>query len=317
MYKTTFKGFVKSLGLKTAWLIFCSGLIACCSGTSDDKNPRPDDDNPVGEVDSTETIDTTETYPSTIFTVIGDVPYNDDQRTGLIAMIDAHNSKAKSEFVVHVGDIKPGADACDESVYEDVSGLLKKFNTPTFIVLGDNEYNDCGSPADALALWNRYFLHFNKNWEFQYEVEYQDDRTENFAWVENGVLFLGLNLVGSSVRDQAEWDNRLAHDADWVEQQLDSHNKNIKAAVVFGHANVTEIGPEKFLPFTERFRASAKAFEKPVLYMQGDGHFWFENRPWPEQNILRVQIEGGANAVQVTVNPNSEDPFVFDREFLD
>ncbi len=271
----------------------------------------------MGGPDSAQTVDPTDNFPPTLFTVIGDVPYNDDQRTGLIALIDAHNDRAKSEFVVHVGDIKPGADPCDEVVYEDVSGLLKNFKTPTFIVLGDNEYNDCNDPIAAWKLWNQYFLHFNENWEFPQTVAYQEERPENFAWVEKGILFLGLNLVGSSVHDQVEWDKRLADDADWVDDQLDTHDENIETVVLFGHANMTELGPEKFQPFTERFRAAAKAFGKPVLYIQGDGHFWFRNRPWPERNILRLQIEGGAHAVQVTVDPDLEEPFAFDREFLD
>ncbi len=308
----SFESFTK----KAFYLFFCLSLAVCCSSSSDDKNAQSDDDNPPGEVDSAETVDTFQTFTSTVFTVIGDVPYDDNQRDGLIAMIDAHNTNATSEFVVHVGDIKSGADPCDESVYEDVSGLLKKFKTPTFMVLGDNEYNDCDNPEDALALWNEYFLHFNENWEFSHTVEYQEERSENFAWVENGVLFLGLNLVGSSVHDQAEWGKRLADDADWVEEQLNIHDENIEAAVLFGHANMMEAGPEKFKPFTDRFRASSKSFDKPVLYVQGDGHFWLENRIWPEQNILRVQIEGGANAVQVTVDPNLEEPFTFNREFL-
>jgi len=291
-------------------------MLICCSGSSDDKAVQPDDNGGGGQVDSTATVDPTRTGDVTLFTVIGDVPYNEEQKEGLIALIDTHNTKAKSEFIVHVGDIKPGADACDETVFEEVNGLLRKFETPTFIVLGDNEFNDCDDPEAALALWNTYFLGFHENWDFSHAIEYQEERPENFAWVENDVLFLGLNLVGSSVHDQAEWSERLTDDADWVVQQFELQKENIEAAVLFGHANMTEVGPEKFELFTDRFRAAAIVLDKPILYVQGDGHFWFENKPWPEQNILRVQIEGGANAVQVTVDPNLENPFAFDREFL-
>lgn len=302
---------------KTLIIAFLAAITICCSGTSDDKNTRPDDNNAGGEVDTTETGDPLKTYKPTVFTVIGDVPYTEDDKNGLIAMIDAHNAKATSEFVVHVGDIKPGSAPCDADAYKDVSGLLKNFEAPTFIILGDNEYNDCASPEDALKLWNQYFLHFNENWEFPHAVAYQEERPENFAWIENGVLFLGLNLVGSSVHDQAEWDKRLTDDADWVANQFEIQKDSVQTAVVFGHANMTEVGPEKFTTFTDRFRASAKILDKPVLYMQGDGHLWFENRPWPEQNMYRVQIDGGTKAVQVTVNPDLENPFAFDRDFLD
>ncbi len=297
--------------IRLTFLLFCMGTFISCSGTSKDSD-APSDEEPA--VDSK---DLTDSFPPTLFTVIGDVPYNADQRTGLIALINAHNAKAKSEFVVHIGDIKPGAEPCEETIYEDVSGLLKKFEKPTFVVLGDNEYNDCDSPTEALELWKKYFLHFNENWEFSPTVEYQKGRSENFAWMENGVLFLGLNLVGSSVHDPSEWDKRLADDADWVDEQFDIHSENAETAVLFGHANMNEIGPEKFKPFTDRFRASARTFGKPVLYVQGDGHFWLKNRPWAEKNILRVQIEGGAHAVQVTVDPDLEEPFNFDRSFLD
>jgi hypothetical protein len=299
---------VVSQFIKVVSLAIFLALFIGCSGCSDDKNPLSDDDNPMGGTDN---------YPTTQFTVIGDVPYNDGERAGLIDLIDAHNARATSDFVVHVGDIKPGSEPCNQPVYEDVSGILKRFEIPTFIVLGDNEYNDCDTPSEALDLWNAYFLHFNKNWEFPVEIEYQEERPENFAWVRNGVLFLGLNLVGSSVHDQAEWNDRLADDAEWVEKQLNVQDDKVAATVLFWHANVTEVGPEKFESFTNRFKSAAGAFGKPVLYMQGDGHFWFKNRPWPEQNILRVQVEAGVHAVQVTVDPDLEEPFSFDREFLD
>ena len=287
--------------------IFLAVTVVGCSGSSDDKVLPTDENGGGAQIDS---------IAITQFTVIGDVPYNAEQKEGLIALIDVHNAKSKSEFVVHVGDIKPGGDVCDESVYEEVNRILRKFESPTFIILGDNEFNDCDIPEDGLALWRTYFLDFHNNWNFLYAVENQEERPENFAWVENRVLFLGLNLVGSSVHDQMEWHNRLADDAEWVEQQFEQQKDSIEVAVLFGHANMTELNPEKFEPFTERFRKASVVLDKPVLYLQGDGHFWFENKPWPEKNIVRVQIEGGANAVQVTINPNLENPFNFDREFL-
>lgn len=272
--------------------------------------------------DNTDTIrpvDTTTTpmlLDTVVFTVIGDVPYNSEQRDGLIDLIQAHNTKAISQFVVHVGDIKAGADPCEEAVYEDVSNILKEFSAPTFMLLGDNEYNDCTDPVAALALWNQYFLNFHENWTFDQDIAYQEDRTENFAWVQDKIMFVGLNLVGSSVHDQDEWDTRLTDNGNFLRDFVTTHRDSSKALVIFGHANMFELGPDKFKTFTDVMRIVAEGFEKPVLYMQGDGHFWFLNRPYEEMNILRVQIEGGATAVQVTVNPNLEQPFGFDRDFL-
>lgn len=268
--------------------------------------------------DTIQPIDTTTAIlDSVIFSVIGDVPYNAEQRDGLISLIQTHNTKAKSEFVVHVGDIKPGADPCDEAVFQDVSGILKEFSAPTFMLLGDNEYNDCDDPISALQLWNQYFLNFHQNWTFDQTITYQDNRAENFAWTQDKVMFVGLNLVGSDVHNQDEWDTRLTDNGNFLRDFVSIHRDNSEALVIFGHANMVELGPDKFKPFTDVLRSVAEEFNKPMLYMQGDGHFWFMNRPYEEMNLLRVQIEGGANAVQVTVNPNMEQPFIFDRNFLD
>ncbi len=259
----------------------------------------------------------TPTIPNVVFTAIGDVPYNDFQRDSFPKVIAAHNFKAKSSFVIHIGDIKSGADACTEDVYADVSNLLKQFTSPTFIVLGDNEYNDCSNPEEGLALWNQYFLKFNTNWNFTPKVNYQTKRPENFSWIQNKVLFLGINIVGSTVHNTTEWETRLTDNANWVKQHLETQKDNVNAVVVFGHANITEINPIRFETFTTVFRSSAAAFNKPILYLQGDGHIWFTNKPWPEKNITRIQIDGGHRAVEITVNPNKSNPFSYNRTFLD
>ncbi|MBC8768568.1 hypothetical protein H4O18_11240 [Arenibacter sp. BSSL-BM3] len=258
---------------------------------------------------------TEETSPVS-FTAIGDVPYNEEQRLGLIDIISKHNTINSSEFVIHVGDIKPGARDCDEDVYLDVADILKTFKVPTFIVLGDNEYNDCEDPALGLEYWNKYFLHFNENWSFEPHITYQTERPENFSWIENKVLFIGINLVGSQVHDSIEWQDRLTQNGQWVKTMLEEHKSSVEATVVFGHANIVEADPDKFKPFTDLFRAASLSFGKPVLMVQGDGHFWIKNNPWPEQNITRLQIDGRDTAVQITVNTNLDYPFLFDRNFL-
>ena len=251
------------------------------------------------------------------FTAIGDVPYNNEQRDGLITIISKHNALDPSEFVIHVGDIKPGALECNESIYEDVSGILKMMEAPTFIVLGDNEYNDCTDPKQGLEYWNKYFLHFNENWVFEPTVTYQPGRRENFSWIDHKVLFIGIDLVGSQVRDSLEWNNRLTQNGLWIKKLSEEQVNNVEAMVVFGHANILEAGPDKFKPFTDLFRTTALSFGKPVLMVQGDGHFWIKNKPWPEQNITRIQIDGGDTAVKITVDTSLDYPFSFNKDFLD
>lgn len=264
-----------------------------------------------------EATDTIEQISLVLFTAIGDVPYGANDREGLVRMINQHNTITSSEFVVHVGDIKRGAEPCDEVVYNEVSTILKSFTAPTFMLLGDNEYNDCADPVQAFEYWKQYFLKFNENWSFDQRISYQDKRTENFSWVQNRVLFVGLNIVGSRVHDQNEWTERLTDNAEFLNAQITVHKNNIEAIVVMAHANMVEAGPVKFEAFTIPFRAAAASFKKPILYVQGDGHIWFTNKPWPEQNITRVQIDGGTKAVQISVDVSKENPFSFNRTFLE
>nr|WP_285903405.1 metallophosphoesterase [Arenibacter sp. H213] len=268
-------------------------------------NPNHTDDNPIPE-------------PTTVaFTVIGDVPYSEDQRTGLLKLIHTHNIRNPSDFVVHVGDIKPGAVPCEEFIYKDVDSILRIFKAPTFIVLGDNEYNDCDDPAQGMEYWNKCFLHFNENWTFEPIISYQKERNENFSWVMEKVLFLGINLVGSSVHDSTEWQTRLTDNGNWIKKQMKEQKDKVSAAVIFGHANIVETEPDRFRVFTDAFRAASKSFNQPVLFVQGDGHLWIQNKPWPEKNISRLQIDGGSKAVKITVDTRLENPFLFDRRFLE
>lgn len=286
-------------------MITLSVLILMSGCVENDNAQEPIDNNPDSE-----------TVPIA-FTVIGDVPYSQEQRSGLLLLINKHNAANPSDFVVHVGDIKPGADSCKEAVYKDVDSILRLFKAPTFIILGDNEYNDCKDPIQGLDYWKKYFLHFNENWTFEPTVAYQKERIENFSWVKDKVLFIGINLVGSNVHDSAEWQTRLSDNGNWIKKQMQEQKDKVTAAVIFGHANITEIEPDKFKIFTDTFRAASHTFKKPVLFVHGDGHIWFQNKPWPETNISRLQIDGGSKAVKITVDTKLSSPFIFDRNYLD
>jgi hypothetical protein len=213
-------------------------------------------------------------------------------------------------MMFHVGDIKSGGDPCSESVYKKVSGFLKKLEVPVFIVPGDNEWNDCDNPTQAWTHWEKYFLKFDKNWQVKYNVEYQSEQPENLAFQINGISFIGINLVGGRVHDQAVWNKKMQNDALWIKKQLQS--KEIKAAVLFAQANPNE----KHELFMKQFRTAASTFAKPILFIHGDGHRWIYDNPWLEENIIRVQVDQGkiADPLQVTIVIEKETRFEFERE---
>ncbi|HQY63267.1 MAG: hypothetical protein IPF92_22560 [Myxococcales bacterium] len=246
-----------------------------------------------------------------VFSVMGDVPYTAADDPTLQAQIVAHNMLSPSSFMVHVGDIKSGSTACDQAVYLKVAGFLRALTAPTFIIPGDNEWNDCADPDTAWGYWTGSFGRFESLWPAAPVVARQATRDENFAWVDQGVLFIGINLVGGRVHDAAEWATRLADDATWIDTQLALHGASAYAMVLFAHAEPTA----NHAPFMTRYRAAVGAWGKPVLHLMGDGHVWRMDRPWAEQNILRVEVEpgGAAQPIQVTVSSTAPQPFTINR----
>lgn len=240
-----------------------------------------------------------------VFTVIGDVPYGESQITGLKEKIDLHNNTSNSEFVVHVGDIKSGQTPCNENTYEEVASMLSEFATPTFVILGDNEYNDCDDPLEARAFWDTYFLGFNSKWSFGSSVNTQSKREENWAFIREKVLFIGLNIVGSTVHDKQEWDNRLDDNVAWLTEQYETHGTDAEVIILFGHANMVDFGDLKFEVMTTAMAQVAQDYQKPILYIHGDGHKWIDDNPWDNSNLRRIQIDGGVKFVQVTIDPNT------------
>lgn len=245
-----------------------------------------------------------------IFSVMGDVPRSEAEDELLQKQITAHNQFSRSEFMLHVGDIKAGSTPCDEAVYAKVAGYLHGLTVPTFIVPGDNEWNDCDDPEAAWRYWESYFLRFDKFWHHRIKVEQQAGRPENIAFVQKKVLLVGLNLVGGTVYDQTVWDAMIKDAGDWVEQQFSDNKNKVYAAVVFAQANLKD----KHLPFTEKFLSSCTAFEKPVLYLHGDGHKWEYQPEWNLTNLTRVQVDKGGIALPLQVTVSPENGFSFNRE---
>ena len=255
-----------------------------------------------------------------IISVTGDVPYGSSEVPVFEEQLENHNLYSPSEFFVHLGDIKSGGGSCSESVYRDMSAWLQRLAVPAFIVLGDNEWNDCSNPDQAWEYWEEYFTDFEQNFcgVSAFGVEHQDVRHENFAFVQKGVLFIGINIVGSQPVNQSEWNTRLQQDADWVDAQFTAHVGDVRGAVIFGHAGP---GSNRTL-FFDQFEQSAGAFAKPVLYIHGDGHKWKHNFPFSSSNILRVQVESGGDAdpVQLSITLDDTDPetmFLFELNPFD
>ena len=246
------------------------------------------------------------------FCVMGDVPYEKYEDVLLPLQIEA--LPRDIPFVVHVGDIKRGGKPCNEAVYAKVSGMLAKSRAPVFIIPGDNEYNDCPDPAAAWKLWDGHFNRFEERWQHDLPVSRQKEREENFAFVRNEVLFLGVHVLGGRVQGAEEWKHRHADDARWIRENLNAHGKVVEAVVVFGHATPTG----KQADFFRELKKEAAAFGKPFVYIHGDSHAYVRYRPFAEvKNLEAIQVDRGGIAppIRVTVSPAAEEAFQVDRRF--
>lgn len=227
------------------------------------------------------------------FMAMGDIPYYERERYCLNQQLRDMdlNTPGGPEFMIHVGDIKWGKDECDEDSYSDVAEIFdhpsNKLNynlEDCFFVVGDNEWTDCGKgldkDADRKLAWARYMHYFGPNSKFGqsskgYNVERQTDerhmnmpkytREENFAFLERGTLFVGINLIGG-INFYGDEEKRFPQNVKWITEQMTKHQANVKALVVFAHADMRTIRKDTFgRPFQRMMRDDYP--DIPVLYM--------------------------------------------------
>ena len=233
--------------------------------------------------------------------------------------------KKQSAFLVHLGDINSGKDAAagktDESTYANMRSMLTTSNSiPTYIVPGDNEWNDHKTPDLAWGWWNKHLLSTEEATSPSWTTERQTERKENFAFTHKGVLIIGINLVGGRIHDAEEWKQRFEHNQKWINTQLTKHADDVHSAVICCQANMVGQGAKApkvratFLPFMTPVLDDLTAFKKPILVLHADGHKWTVDKPWNETapNVTRVQLDQvkiGFPPVRITVTGDLEKPF--------
>lgn len=246
-----------------------------------------------------------------VFAAIGDGPYASNEWQILEDQIAQVNDTKRIQFLIHVGDIWHGSPSLPGKHYTRVADLLKTSKKPVFIIPGDNEWNDLNKPDVGWGHWEREFMRFEQYFKDVPDTTHQNARPENFAFLTQGVLFIGINLVGGRVHDQDEWNRRFHQNAGWIKEQFAEHKGSVRAAVVLSHAQPAG----KHDPFFQDFTKLVRKFQKPVLYLHGDGHNFDVKYPWKEPNLWRVQIDSiGKNPpLQVRVTQDPGEPFRFIR----
>jgi predicted phosphodiesterase len=117
-----------------------------------------------------------EYYSETVFFVIADLPYDDDEMRTMSDLIATVPESAT--FLVHLGDLKSPDSSCADTTLEPVAEILKESLVPVFMIVGDNEYNDCDKPTDALEQWRTTFSRFDQFWTHDLNVTTMEGRSE-------------------------------------------------------------------------------------------------------------------------------------------
>jgi hypothetical protein len=144
----------------------------------------------------------------------------------------------------------------------------------------------------------------------------QAERPENYAFVSDGVLFIGINLVAGTIHDSQEWLQRGADNLAWIETNFALFGDDVSSAVISGHANPSRSG---YGSFEDGLISAVQSFADPVLYLQGDTHQWDYGKPYSSApNFTKVvvdQSDASSIPLLVEVNADPDNPFTFDHDF--
>jgi hypothetical protein len=288
------------------------------------------------------------------FALIGDMAYYEEHEPWLANVHAEISTNQALAFVAHVGDLSRPVRSCGE---ETLKLRLSQFNLmphPVIFTPGDNDWTDChdkqgvksGDPLAALVrLRTMFFAGDESLGQRKMRVTRQSQSPEfakfreNVRWDIGGITFVTLhvtgsnNNLGSTPEGDAEYKERNAANLVWLQQAFAHAKANSgRAVMIIQQANIFEgfpplAGPiEKPSGFTDILALVEKetiAFQKPVVLVHGDSHFFRMDNPfWRRpprgqmgtpalENFRRVETFGSPDHhwVHVTVEPN--DPMVF------
>ena len=287
--------------------------------------------------------------------LIGDAPYTDGEVAKLRKVIQAMNA-ADLAFVVHVGDLHteagPGTPTpCTEAMLADRKGLLQASRHPLVFTPGDNDWTDChtGTPSvDPAARLNAIRRAFYPDGatlgQKTFPVKRQAKYVENLTWERDGILFVTLHMVGSnnnlgrSPESDAEHAERNAANLAWLKQAFEAAEQGRhKAVVIFTQANpyfedrwpagrrsINRVAnppsqPSGFRAFLVALELEVASFERPVLFVHGDSHYFRVDKPLFDtasgrilENFTRVESFGSPYVHWVRIVVDTEKPGIFE-----
>jgi hypothetical protein len=269
------------------------------------------------------------------FALIGDTPYGAFEVPALDAMIEEMN-REELAFVIHVGDITSGRGPCTDEWFEARKRQFEGSRHPFILIPGDNDWVDCHrsgyDPLERLDKFRELFESGARSLGGRaIELERQSGRfaeyREHMRWIAADVLFVGVNVQGSNNNlgrtpaMDAEHRARMGAVFAWLEDSLRlAQRRNLAGMLIFAQADpdfegkIARRGPDGFAEIRNALRDLALKFRKPVLFVNGDSHFYKLDQPIADpatgqtlRNFTRVIVFGSPQTrwIRAGIDPSS------------
>ena len=262
-------------------------------------------------------------FASNAFLAMGDMPYTpiDELNLASTGALGSKVNTTEHAFLLHVGDMKSGAEPCTNELLMKNKQLLASLTDKPFIYTpGDNEWTDCDRENLTPRFDELERLVFLKS--LMYDSAYlekaaqlkkfkrQPNMIENARWQFSGVEFMTLHIAGThnGRRQILKSDKQLAY------QQADARDaNNLKwlaqadpnaagyviafQADIYSHKTGQPACSVKlqqacdgFKVYRDALREFASTVKKPVLVIHGD------TGPYCQQtlssNLTRLNVPG-------------------------
>ena len=241
--------------------------------------------------------------PSSRFVVLGDMPYNLDEKamlTGPDGSLFKAIHSSEADWLIHIGDIKAGGRACSDqrllASRDQIKALLPKrvAYTP-----GDNEWTDCDRfgqyELERLAFIRKHFTGQTSGVHpITTSLVQQNGTPENIRWEQGDIGFINAHIPGSNfgrneilsghgptvIAYAVEREKQLS---EWLDLSFEAfHHK--RAIILSFHADIFTLAgkprpsctaekPDRcdgYKPIRKQLKSLVKHFNKPVLLVHGD-----------------------------------------------
>ena len=282
------------------------------------------------------------------FVALGDMPYSIPDDYQRYERLITEINRIQPSFSIFIGDTKSGSTPCSDEYNLKVKQYFHQFTSPLIYSIGDNEWTDCHRPAagsyDPIERLNALRIAFFSNNQSlgknplaltrQADIDPAHSKfVENSYWVKNQFLFVNLHIPGSNnnfernEQSKAEYAERNQANLAWISNAfLLASSKGYKGIIFCFQADMF-YSPKQAIDESSGYRDTLLLLSKeaqnhkiPVLLIHGDSHRLILDQPLKTldqtyiiENVLRLQVMGAeqVQAVEITVNPKSEQPFGF------